>query len=240
MISKAPQSPIKPLNDADCVPRRALGLEPAIAGDGDIDVALAEMSYLQSRAETAKQARDKAIELAKATYAAKMRVNVHGKGLDLGDRFMALYRVALDYAGRTPFFAEGQRSRDFAHGSIGFKSAPLKLAFAPGKDEDSVLAAIDQRTGLWNKTLELLGSVLYALPLRELVRVKREPNIAGAKAAYKEGRVKVEDLEKLGYQMLGGHQALSVSVNAWAPPPPTGGSGALQSQSAKATQNTLL
>jgi hypothetical protein len=215
--------PIEPLNSVDVVPQRALGLEPFVQDDSDVEIALEEMSYLKSRAETAKAAHKAAIELANASLADKLRVTIHGEQRALGDRFLELRRAALDYAGReVGFFPEGLKARAFAHGWVGFRSAPLKLAFAPGKDEDSVLTAIDQRTGLWTKILELLCSAsLYTLQLREIVRVKREPNIAGAKAAYKEGRVSVEQLEQLGYDLQGGHQVLSVAVNAYAPPPPS-------------------
>jgi hypothetical protein len=194
----------------------ALGLSVKCTSLEDVNNILHELGWLDSleksiEAET-KTKIDKLKELAKERLAftitddggTDVPVNVEQRRADLVKKVTAWADRHLEEN-----LPAGARSITLAQGTIGYRLAPMAVAFNDGCTEKTVIAAVEKKAGLLVLVSATLNTLVSRLPLSSLVRLKTELNKDGIKALWANAKKPVRNaLIAFGLKVTGGEDAL--------------------------------
>lgn len=186
----------------------ALGTVVVITSLADVDLVLAELSYLRFRSNEVVGEVNQQIDAIKTAALEKTFVTVEGQRVTIKDRMESLLDVLAGWIpGNIEQHAEkGKKSIDLAHGTIGMRQQQLAIEFAETKTAKDVIDAFDAVSvktkrsvfGWVAGTLARLSDIVKGYgPVSDFIRLKLELNMVGIKAAYKGQRVKKEQLAAL-------------------------------------------
>lgn len=192
---------MKTITKADARPSKRLGKEPTVKTLDDVDVALHELAWLNSRKSTVDASAEQRIRLIKDE--AEKELVVEG-GVKFADRQAALTAAIEAYAlaHRDQFVSEKSKSRTFMHGIVAFKDRPARVQFNEGEDKKSVLAKLTD--GLAVK----IEAWLKRMGLRPFVKLSIDLDIAAIGRDAKDQKLTAEQLADVGLSYGAGEDVI--------------------------------
>lgn len=178
------------ITKADAPPATRLGKTPKVKSEADIDVALQELAWLNSRKATVDASAEQSIRLVKSRAEQELVI----EGVSFADRqeLLTIAIKAYALANRDEFVTDKGKSRTFMHGVVGFKDRPAKVQFNEGEDKKSVLAKLTD--GLAVK----VEAWLKRLKLRPFVKLSIDLDVAAIGKDAKDQKLTPEQLADVG------------------------------------------
>lgn len=194
---------MKTIAPADSQPA-ALGKTPRIKTRAHLAQALALLSWMDSRRKTVEAARDQTIDLARATAAQQLQIDVNGTLVPFEAYAQAINDAAAEFvaANREELFSGGKTLK-LPVGEVSIRALPAKLEI---DDRAGVVQKFIDQHALLKKGLELLKR-LKCLPY---LKVKFELDADAVKRAAAAGTVPAEELEALGMRLVTGQESVAL------------------------------
>lgn len=208
--------------EQDAPPAKRLAAEPEVSSPEEIDVALCELSWLESRRQTVTAACEQAIQLLKSQADAKLKVKVGRQTVSFQERETVLRAAVAKYCRehRHAIIDAKKKSRQFPHGSIAFRLQKPKVAYAEGQSKQTVAETLNKLTGSRTETgiVERLWKLLRRVRLfgkinaGALFKLTVEPNLQGIKDALANKQIAASDLKSLGLEFQPGGETCAITV----------------------------
>lgn len=163
----------------------------------DVDAALHELGWLQQQTAQVKARTQAAVDRLTAEANGRLQVEIDGQPVAFADRSKALEAALVKWCGAKlakHLEEAGAQSLKLAHGVIGTRSAPDAVVC----DEKAVLAAVEKRAGLAGLIAGLMQTVLGAVTLGNVIRLKPEVDKTAAKKAWAASPMRQKTLRSLG------------------------------------------
>lgn len=194
---------------ADLPPAERLDRDPVVSSLADVDRALAELSWLDSREATVNAACEARCGLLRIEAAGKLRIKAvddeAGESIAFADRRAVLETAIREYCEaekETLLESSDKKSLDLTHGKIGWKSTQLTIGPVKGSDAGGVLKVIDKACDLAKKIVALLGRVKFAgVPLGSLIKLNPSLSMTAIKQAHEQKKLTPATLKKLGLEV---------------------------------------
>lgn len=200
-------------------PADRLAPKPRLKSAADVDRALAEIAWCDAFARGIEADCNRDLETIKAKHATRMVMEVGGEQVALLDRRAALVDALEAYCtkAREALLSEDKKSREFTHGSIGWRKTPAKIDYREGSDRASFLRILDGACQLVKKITAIVEKAfpLRRLPASTFVDVKIDLSRVRTKKAVEDGTVNERELKALGLEYLPGDDEFYITVGQY-------------------------
>lgn len=201
--------------------RAAFPRNPKIDSDQELNEAVGEIGYMIAYEAYQKNQLKLRIDELTAEFQARLKVSVQKEKLPLS---ISEYRNNLHAAvekyckkNRVKLLEDDKKSREFTHGTIGWRDTRAAIDFCEGYTASKVEKLLDSIvTGGVLKRVRKLAASLFFVGTRP-VSLVCEPKLAFSKTnamkAYQDGKLKDEHLEAIGVQYVEASEDFYIKAN---------------------------